>query len=234
MILVDAYNVLGVEGVLDGRRTVTDVRGLVGLIAGSRLAGRRVVLVCDGAPPLRAPHGLVQGVEVVYAGPGGDADGLIGLLLRASSAPRRALVVSSDRAVRADARRLGAKEISSEEFLAGLRGGGAARARRPGPRDAVPLPPGVVKEWIEEFGLRASDLMEIAGAAATPRSNREEPPARVRERMKGSAERAAPAQAPEPVGDDLRSLLSRLAPVLDPSHLDMRRWIDGVERLRDE
>ncbi|MGD9691645.1 MAG: NYN domain-containing protein [Phycisphaerales bacterium] len=231
MILVDAYNVLGVQGVLDGARTLSDVRSLVGLIAGSRLAGQRVILVCDGNPPRNAPQGLVRGIEVVYAGTGHDADGEISRRLRASSAPRRALVVSSDRAVRTEARKLGAKEISSEQFLEGLCGRDrATRVRQVGPRDAVPLPPGVVREWIEEFGLRASDLMEIAGAAATPRAAREQPPSRVEK----PAARAASAQTPEPLGDDLRALLARLAPTLDPSNLDMRRWIDGVERRRDE
>ncbi len=234
MLLIDAYNVLGVEGVLDGQEALFDVTGLIGLVTGTRIAGRRVVLVCDGAPPPKAPRGVVRGVEVVYAGAGRDADTLIGKLLRESSSARRALVVSSDRRVRADARRVGARDISSEDFLAGLRGmtrreGG----RRPGPREATPLAPEAVREWVEAFGLRASDLMDIAGTAATPRA----PAARVDGGRVVGPGAGAPLVARHdgaPLGEDLRALLARLAPTLDPGELDMDRWVDGVVRLRDE
>lgn len=228
MILVDAYNVLGVEGVLEGEAAGLDLRGLIALISGSRLVGKRVVLVCDGAASPRMPAGRVGFIEVVYAGGGRDADSLIARMLGGSGASRGALVVSSDRAVRAAARRAGAKDVSSEEFLAGL--GPSLRPGRSstsgnGPRRSVPLGADAVRAWIDEFGLCASDLLSIAGTAAG-----------ARQAPVGSGEAPAsqsnrrPAQAARDAGLDRAWVPPSIG--LDPSDLDMARWVDGVTRLR--
>ncbi len=238
VVIVDTYNVLGVEGVLDGERAGLDLRGLVALISGSRLAGKRVLLVCDGAPGPKMPTGRIGNIEIVFSGGGRDADSLIALRLREFGGGRGVLVVSSDRAVRTSARRRGAKEISSEEFLAGLRG--VARTTKESRassalRRSVPLPDSAVRAWIDEFGLRASDLMSIAGAAAGASDDvHEAPPARRATRPDQSArEQALPAASGfvhEAAGPT--QMWPTSGGAIDPSELEMSRWLDGVTRLR--
>lgn len=226
MIIVDAYNVLGADG---GEAGPLDLRGLVGLIAGSRLAGKRVVLVCDGVGRARMPGGRIGRIEVVYAGAGRDADSVIGEMIRGRGAG--SLVVSSDRAVRAAARRAGAREISSDVFLAGLaaggRGGATGEAKRgAGPRKRVPLGAWEVERWVEEFGLRASDLMDIAGAASAVREEKGAGAARA-----GARHGEAAVEVRREISSEARGAGEVWMRGIDPGELDMARWVDGVTRL---
>jgi uncharacterized protein YegJ (DUF2314 family) len=133
-ILVDAYNVLHVVGVLPPELAGIDVPGLADLIATSRYRARPVVLVCDGAPPPGARERIGR-VAVAYAGPRVAADDVISAMIARSPAPRRLTVVSSDRAIARAARRRRCRVLASPRFLAQL-----ARDRRAAAR-ARPAPP---------------------------------------------------------------------------------------------
>jgi predicted RNA-binding protein with PIN domain len=116
-LVVDAYNVLHVTGVLPPEIAGLDLDGLADLVETSRIAKDEVWIVCDGLK--RAPDGprRRQRVWFSWAGAGAKADDLIIQLVQRSSSPRRMTVVTSDRAVQRSVKRRGAEVLSSEEFL---------------------------------------------------------------------------------------------------------------------
>ncbi len=194
MLLIDAYNVLHVTGILPPRLAGLDLEGLVALIGMSRYAGRGVTLVCDGVPPAHigsvpsARGGGVRlarltGADAVFAGHGAEADDLLESLLAADSAPRRVLVVSSDRRVRKAARRYGASEVGASAFLEQLVTDEQRARKDPLPAFVhdIPLDGVSVDHWLRTFGIAptlASELARTVGEASVPnRSVRAEEPA---------------------------------------------------------
>jgi hypothetical protein len=158
-LIVDCYNVphAPMPPMLAG----LDEGGLCVALARSRWAERPMTVVADGRPkPLGVAESPVDGVELLYAGlvPGGhrDADGLIISLINAHSAPRRLTVVSSDRQIRAAARRRRAKDLDSDTFIERLTGQLSRRGAgppRPGRPHFPPLPPELVDRWRDAFGI---------------------------------------------------------------------------------
>ncbi|MBL8963760.1 MAG: NYN domain-containing protein [Phycisphaeraceae bacterium] len=169
MLLIDAYNVLHVQGVLPSHLAGLDAEGLARLIGMSRFSRSPAVLVCDGTPPRRAGRSLTGAdaawmaraagktpdIRLVYAGPGRDADSLIEEMLAADSAARRWTVVSSDHRIRRAASRFGAVSLDSPTFLRRLAADERRPAPTPHPRDVHKIPLGMmdVYAWMREFGV---------------------------------------------------------------------------------
>lgn len=232
-LLVDAYNALHVTGVLPPDLAGPDLRDLARMIARSRFAGRLAWLVCDGAPSgSRQSGGLirqavpgVENVEIAFAGPGRDADSAIERLIERDSAPKRLLVVSSDRRILAAARKRRCAALTSDAFLHRL---AEDHAKGPSPGAVypefaldVPLDPVETKRWRDRLGVRDLDLP----AAPDPlRKSRPKSPAP--ESTEPPADAPAPPanqpQAPDPLIEEaLREWDGRL----NPEDLDMRRWL---------
>jgi predicted RNA-binding protein with PIN domain len=114
-LLLDAYNVLHVTGVLPPDLAGIDLEELADLIAGSRHRHEPAILVCDG--PARHHRVSHPSVHVRFAGPGKTADDLIARLIRRSTSPRRMTVITSDREIAQAVRRRRATVIESERFL---------------------------------------------------------------------------------------------------------------------
>jgi len=95
-----------------------------------------VVVVFDGAPPPPGVTALMRqgSIEVRFSGPGRCADDLLVEAIRVHSAPRRLVVVSSDRLIRAAAKRRGCRAVGSAAFVRELVRG----LRRPAPGPAEP------------------------------------------------------------------------------------------------
>lgn len=154
-ILVDAYNVLHVTGVLPPELAGLEPHDLARLVENSRYRRHSVRLICDGAPPPGATASGEGRVRIEFAGPGRSADAAIARAVEASSAPKRLVVVSNDRAVRRHARRRRAKILEAEAFLRHL----ALDARREiTPRSGgidrtTPLSREEVRRWRRAFGL---------------------------------------------------------------------------------
>lgn len=86
-------------------------------------------------------------VEVIFAPAGHSADAVISQRLRKSRDPRGWLVVSSDREIQRIAREVGARVISSEEFVAALNS-----SPQPMEEDrSFALSEGEIQEWLELF-----------------------------------------------------------------------------------
>lgn len=160
-LIVDCYNVLHttmppmLAGLSEG--------GLCKALARTTWAGQSggVTVVADGRPkPLGVTESPVAAVDLVYAGSHRSADDLIIDLIDADSAPRRLTVVSSDRVIRAAARRRRARDITSDDFIDKL----CHQLRRhaagpppPGRPNIAPLPPELVQRWRDAFGFDPED-----------------------------------------------------------------------------
>lgn len=152
-LLLDAYNILHVVGVLPPDLAGIDLEELADLVAGSRFRGEETILVCDGTPRRHAVgHSTVH---VRFAGPGVTADEAIMRLVRRSNAPRRVTVVTSDREIAQAVRRRRATVIGSDRFLAMLAEDHAlpaARPRTPG-GGHHPADRRQVEAWLRLFDL---------------------------------------------------------------------------------
>ena len=162
-LLIDGYNVLYATGILPGGSSLgkhleAARRALVHFVA-ARVPPEeltRTTIVFDShAPPFGLPRVTQQfGITIRYAVDYEDADELIAELIRTDSAPRRLTVVSSDHSVQRAARRRRARAVSSEQWYSEM--------RRPAPaseqpqqdvKPELPLAPGEVQRWLEEFKL---------------------------------------------------------------------------------
>ena len=155
MLIVDAYNVLHVTGVLPPELSGLEAPDLADLIAASRWARHQAIVMCDGTRP-KEMRAMERGtVRVAYAG-GVSADAAIERLVNESSHPRHITVVSNDRAVQRSARRRSARVLGADEFLRQLAtdAARAPRSKRSLPRrDPGPLTPQQVEAWLKYFGI---------------------------------------------------------------------------------
>jgi len=160
MLIVDAYNVLHVTGVLPPDLAGLEAPDLADLIAASRWGRHQAVVVCDGTRPKDMRSAAPGNVRVAYAGGGASADAAIERLVNESSHPRRITVVSNDREVQRSARRRGAKVLRADDFLRQL-ATDAARAprgkRSVARRDPGPLTSRQVDAWLRYFGIDPSE-----------------------------------------------------------------------------
>ncbi|HEX7009620.1 MAG TPA: NYN domain-containing protein [Phycisphaeraceae bacterium] len=167
-LLIDCYNVL--HAPMPPALAGLDVPRLEALLARTVWAREGVWLYCDGQPTALGPGaGSWPGVEVVYAGAARTADDLIIERVERDTAPRRLIVVSSDREIRRAARRRRAVCWTSPQFIgylqAALRQGSAGSASKPA--DA-PLAPEQVDQWLRVFGYDPgpADSSSDPGSAA--------------------------------------------------------------------
>jgi len=243
LLIVDAYNVLHVTGVLPADLAGIDLPGLVQLISQSRWRRWRVDLVCDGSAPAGVGLTLPGRIELRFAGPGVEADAVIERMIEQSSAPRRLTVVSSDRRLQRSARRRRSKMLSSEGFLRQLaadhgKGGG----RRPSPPSSEPsMNEHSVADWIEAFGLdHDSELMRLQSAAGSSEAMKHDEPDKpgghhLRNKTRRKRPADAPANLPESQRDELLCEAIRHWPGrIDWDDLDMRKWLDDARDERSE
>lgn len=231
MLLIDAYNVLNVEGVLPNHLAAPNLIQLVGMLARSRYAARPTKLVCDGhlssqiQTHLRtkaAGHATsvrYEGVDLIFSGPGEEADDVIEHLLTHHAGSASLLVVSSDRRLRRAARRAGAAHRTSEAFLREL----AADLSRPSSGEVpsfaskTPLDHDQTRYWMRQFGLGEPDFSRTERPSHLPT---EEPPP------------PKEAQNPPVVDPDLFGLIEKSGLEIDLAELDMQRWVQGVQPFR--
>ena len=161
-LLIDGYNLLHATGIV-GRGSGP------GSLQRSRLA--LLNFLAESIDPAEVPRttivfdaheaaGLPQvvehrGMSVRFATKYESADELLEELIRADSAPRRLVVVSSDHRIQRAAKRRRAKAIDSDvwyaELLRGRRERNEASAQTPG-RPPVPLLEEDVNYWLRQFG----------------------------------------------------------------------------------
>ena len=160
-VIVDGYNLLYAAS--DVRAEQADVeRELLCryLQAYAKRSGQRVTVVFDGTAGPNARTGDVfAGLEVVFAGPGRDADSVIVAMIEDSTSPRELMVVSSDRRITLAARRRRATVMRSHDFARLMSAVLRRRVRRRGePREKQHgLSSEQIEYWLRQFGLPETD-----------------------------------------------------------------------------
>ncbi len=153
-VIVDAWNVLHVTGVLPPGLAGLSLSGLGRLMQATRWQTAHCVLVCDG-PPQPRPQGLPRPIHLLWSGSKLEADDLVEDLIARAADPMRLVVVSSDRRLRKAAKRRRCKWLDSEAFLRTILED-VARGTAP----ADPPPPGS-DDWTAEFGLGEAELAAL-------------------------------------------------------------------------
>lgn len=230
-LLVDAYNVLHVVGVLPPDLAGIDLPELADLIAGSRYRKDSTILVCDG---VKKPHRTeTPGVHVRFAGPGIKADDLIIRMVQRSSAPRRLTIVTSDGEIARAARRRRSTVMSSEEFLDRLArdqaGPTPSTATRQGRSSEHPADRRQVEHWLRVFGIPTEESDPTFESASEPPG----PPASPELLPRKKKSNAKPKDRGDRPTDILRA---RTLSEIDPTQvdrLDMDRLLTPPTRLQD-
>lgn len=236
MVIIDAYNVLNVEGVLPAHLAAPDLVQLVHLIRQSRYAPRQPVLVCDGhlsaaiGPRLaagsagKATQVRLNDIRIVFSGPGDEADDVIERLLVHHSGSASLLLVSSDRRLQRSAKRAGGRYMESAAFLGDLAADASAPRAPDRPEFArrTPLSRGETAHWMRLFGLGEPDF----SPSPEPQP---QPSVETRERAPNPPPAAPP---PLEIDQSLRHLIQKSGLEIDLAELDMQRWVQGVEPFR--
>ena len=225
-LLIDAYNVLHVVGVLPPDLAGIDLEELAVLIAKSRFRGEEAVLVCDG---VNKPHQVDETgrVHVRFAGAGVTADDLILRLVRGSSAPRRLTVVTSDREIVVNARRRRAAVISSEAFLETLasdrRGRSSGGTAPPSTSSSHVADRRQVEHWLRLFGVDEK-LLDLESGVSDA-----EAPSRPTTDAADETIGTPPAPPPGPTPDRAKPTVvpdPDSPPIMNAEHLDQIRTED--------
>jgi len=123
MVIIDGHNLLrAIQKVDEDSESLSDV-GLCQIISRYlKQIGEKGEIIFDGTGP-RDKSGFdnISNLEVFFAGLSSDADTVIEDKIRASTAPRRLTVVSSDRRLRDAARVRKAASVKSQVFWDNLR-----------------------------------------------------------------------------------------------------------------
>jgi predicted RNA-binding protein with PIN domain len=156
--LIDGYNLLrAVEKIPQETEAITDVQLCRIICAYLRQVDESGQIVFDGVgPPDKTPFENFAKLEVIFSGRSQDADGVIECKILASTAPKRLTVVSSDRQLRAAARKRKAVSLKVEQFwrqvLQALsrqkKDSVEPRGKREGISDAE------TEQWLKTFGLK--------------------------------------------------------------------------------
>ncbi|MBN2588821.1 MAG: NYN domain-containing protein [Sedimentisphaerales bacterium] len=156
MYIIDGHNLLhAVIKIDDVSGTINDVKLCRIIDYYLQLTGQKGELVFDGTGPRdKEAFGDFGNLEVFFAGTRSDADSVIEDKIKADSAPKRLIIVSSDRRIRKAARAKKAQAVKSEEFWNNLtkqlnkkRHVPEPSAKRQGLSDSE------TKKWLEIFGI---------------------------------------------------------------------------------
>ena len=175
-LLIDGYNLLNATGIVGrggpsslGRSRLALLNFLAASIDPQELPHTTVVFDAHDPPP-GLPRVVQHGPLLVrFAARNQTADQLIEELIRADSAPRRLVVVSSDHEIQRAAQRRRATAVGSDLWYADL-----IRARRQRDEESadVPLSPAVplleedINYWLRQFGGE-SELAALAWGLRT-------------------------------------------------------------------
>ena len=161
------------QGDLEGGRNA-----LLNRIHSSKLlASTHVIVIFDGATGIRQSRPSTPGIDVRFSIPPQNADRAILTALKSRAVTSDVVVITADRDLEWEAKKLGAQVIDPEKWitkLSPLRHGAGAPANddpeKPKPNESE------THHWLEVFG---DDSIEIAGikkSAARPHKARSEDP----------------------------------------------------------
>ena len=156
MIIIDGHNLLwSIQKVDENLESMSDVQLCYIVGRYLKLAGEKGEIIFDGTgPPDKSRFDNISSLEVLFAGLGSDADTVIEDKIKASTAPRRLTVVSSDRRLRNAARARKATAIKSEVFWANLQKQlSRKRTIKEPPAKRLGLTKSETEQWLKFFGI---------------------------------------------------------------------------------
>ena len=117
-VIIDGHNLLrAIQKVDEDSESISDVQLCYTVGRFLKLTGEKGEIVFDGTgPPDKSRFDNISNLEVFFAGLATDADTVIEDKIRASTAPKRLTVVSSDRRLRDAARARKAASVKSQVF----------------------------------------------------------------------------------------------------------------------
>jgi predicted RNA-binding protein with PIN domain len=156
MYIIDGHNLLHTIIKLDELfKPVTDIQ-MCRIINGFlKLTGQTGELIFDGSGPKeKNAYENLSHLEVFFAGGGMDADTIIENKIKADSAPKRLIIVSSDRRLRKAALVRKAASIKSDEFWTALNKQlDKKRPEREPDAKRQGLSESETKHWLKIFGI---------------------------------------------------------------------------------
>jgi predicted RNA-binding protein with PIN domain len=153
--IVDGNNVMGQTPGWHRDKAKARRRLLERVAAFARVKKARITVVFDGEPDSSVPEGSAfQGVKVLYAERGSDADTRIEHLVESSSDSRGITVVTSDRRLAMSVRSSGATVIRSGEFRKQVE---SALASSSSADEGKPFEIHDVNAWLRYFGATPKD-----------------------------------------------------------------------------
>ena len=232
MLIIDAYNVLNVQGVLPPHLAAPELLDLVRLLKTSRYRNESTVLVCDGplasqtrpnqaiAASGRTTSISLDSVRLVFSRPGQEADDLIEELLLHHQGSSSVTMVSSDRRLIRSARKWGGRPLQASTFLRHL-AADHDRTRRPelpAFAQSTPLNRSDLAYWMKHFGLGAPVDHPPSPPPPPPPIPTPEP-----------AKTHKPAQPSPMLDPSLPPLIKESGLDIDLAELDMHRWLSDIQ-----
>jgi predicted RNA-binding protein with PIN domain len=156
MIIIDGHNLLhSIVKIGKDQDAITDLQLCWVISRYLKAVCETGEIVFDGTGPRdKSSFDNIANLEVFFAGLGSDADTVIETKIRASTAPKRLSIVSSDRRLRNAARTRKATTVKSETFWDNLqkqlrqkKSVKEPEAKRSG------LSESETKQWLEFFGI---------------------------------------------------------------------------------
>ncbi len=156
MFIIDGHNLLHAIPKLDeSLALISDIQLCRILSSYMKLIGQTGEIIFDGTGP-RDKSGFdnMNNIEVFFAGLGTDADTVIEDKIGASTAPKRLIIVSSDRRLRKAARTRKATSVKSEEFWNNMNKQLSRKRpkKEPGAK-RYGLSESETKQWLDIFGF---------------------------------------------------------------------------------
>ena len=157
-IVIDGYNLLhSIRKTSEDSEQISDVWLCRIINEYLKLAGEKGEIVFDGTGPRdKSPFENISNLEVFFAGPGADADTLIESKIKASTAPKRLLIISSDRRIRSAAhsrRATAVKALTFWDELCKRLSRSKKKAKEP-TQKRQGLTEGETDQWLKFFGLQ--------------------------------------------------------------------------------
>ena len=155
-VIIDGHNLLhSIQKISEDSESISDVQLCYTVGRFLKLTGEKGEIIFDGTGP-RDKSGFdnISNLEVFFAGLGSDADTIIEDKIKASTAPKRLTVVSSDRRLQQSARKRKATAVKSQVFWDTVQKRLSRRkTNREPPAKRLGITESETELWLEFFGL---------------------------------------------------------------------------------
>ena len=157
MFIIDGYNLLhAIPKVDESMALITDLQLCRIVDNFLKQTGNSGEIIFDGiGPPDKTGFDNMSRLEISFSGLNTDTDTIIEDKISASTAPKRLIIVSSDRRIRKAARARKAISLKSEEFWNNIDKQLSKKRRKKEPEaKRSGLSESETKQWLDFFGLR--------------------------------------------------------------------------------